>query len=132
MFVGGALAFSGSNYPSSILRSSNLNEERKRHDQEIEQLQAAQAKWSRKRPERLDWISADLRHQGRAVQTLRDVDDAMREYSRVTGRKLDPWNLSLSCQTSMSRAVANDTVRSPSLYRGRPRPAWWPANSQSS
>ena len=85
-----ALAFSGSNYLFSMLRSSDLNEERKRHDQAIEQLQAAQAKWSRKRTERLDWISEDLRRQGHAVQTFRDVDDAMSEYSRVTGTKLDP------------------------------------------
>ena len=94
MLVGGAmvnaLAFSGSNYLFSMLRSSDLNEERKRHDQAVEQLQAAQAKWSRKRTERLDWISEDLRRQGHAVQTFRDVDDAMREYSRVTGTKLDP------------------------------------------
>ena len=73
-----------------MLRSSDLNEERKRHDQAVEQLQAAQAKWSRKRTERLDWISEDLRSQGHAVQTFRDADDALREYSRVTGTKLDP------------------------------------------
>ena len=94
MLVGGvmvnALAFSGSNYLFSKLRSSDLNEKRKRHDQAVEQLQAAQAKWSRKRTERLDWIKEDLRRQGQAVQTFRDVDDAMREYSRVTGTKLDP------------------------------------------
>ena len=87
MLVGGAmvnaLAFSGSNYLFSMLRSSDLNEERKRHDQAVEQLQAAQAKLSRKRTERLDWISEDLRRQGHAVQTFR-------EYSRVTGTKLDP------------------------------------------
>ena len=35
-------------------------------------------------------ISEDLRRQGHAVKTFRDVDDAMREYSRVTGIKLDP------------------------------------------
>ena len=85
-----ALAFSGSNYLFSTLRSSDLNEERKRHDEAVEQMQAAKAKWSRKRTERLDWISEDLRRQGYAVQTFRDVDDAMREYSRVTGIKLDP------------------------------------------
>ena len=94
MLVGGAmvnaLAFSGSNYLFSVLRSSDLNEERKRHDQAIKQLQAAQPKWSRKRTERLDWISDDLRLQGHAVQTFRVVDDAMREYSRVTGTKPDP------------------------------------------
>ena len=40
--------------------------------------------------ERLDWISEDLHRQGHAAQTFRDVDDAMCEYSRVTGTKLDP------------------------------------------
>ena len=56
-----ALAFTGSNYLFSMLRSSDLNEERKRQDQAVEQLQAAQAKWSRKRTERLDWISEGFR-----------------------------------------------------------------------
>ena len=52
-----ALTFSWSNYLFSMLRSSDLNEERKRHDQAVEQLQAAQAKWSRKRTERLvGWL----------------------------------------------------------------------------
>ena len=45
MLVGGAmvnaLTFSGSNYLFSMLRSYDLKEERKRHDQEVEQLQAA-------------------------------------------------------------------------------------------
>ena len=94
MLVGGAmvnaLAFSGSIYLFSMLRSSDLNKERKCHDQAVEQLQAAQSKWSRKRTERIDWISKDLRRQGHAVQTFRNVDDAIREYSRVTGTKLDP------------------------------------------
>ena len=73
MLVGGAmvnaLTFSGSNYLFYMLRSSDLNEERKRHDQAVEQLQAAPAKWS---------LSEDLRRQGHAVQTFRDVGDAMR------------------------------------------------------
>ena len=73
-----------------MLRSSDLDEERKRHDKAVEQLQAARAECSRKRTERLDWISEDLHRQGHAVQTFRDVDDAMREYSRVTGKKIDP------------------------------------------
>ena len=84
-----ALALSGSNNLFSMLRSSDLNEKRKHHDQAVEQLQAAKAKWSQKRTERLDWISEDLRRQEHAVQTFRDVDDAMREYSRVTGTKLE-------------------------------------------
>ena len=90
MLVGGvlvnALAFSGSNWLLSMLRSSGLDEERKRHDKAVEQLQAAQAEWSRKRTERLDWISED-RREGHPVQTFRDVNDAMRGYSRDTGKK---------------------------------------------
>ena len=94
MLVGGALvnalAFSGSNWLFSRLRSSGLDEERKRRDKAVEQLYAAQAELSRKRTELLDWISEDLRRQGHAIQTFRDVDDAMREYSRVNGNKIDP------------------------------------------
>ena len=117
MLVGGALvnalAFSGSNWLFSMLRSSGLDEERKRHDKAVEQLQAAQAEWSRKWTERLDWISEDLRREGHTVQTFRDVDDAMREYSRFTGKKLTPpWDLSPSCLTSTCPAVAKETVRS--------------------
>ena len=94
MLVGGALvnalAFSGSNYLFSLLRSSGIDEERKRHDKAVEQLQAAQAEWSRQRTERLDWINEELRRQAHAVQTFHDVDVAIREYAQVTGNKLDP------------------------------------------
>ena len=62
-----ALAFSESNYLFTILRSSGVGEERKRHDKAFEQLQAAQASWSQKRTERLDFINEELRRQGHAV-----------------------------------------------------------------
>ena len=92
MLLGGAafnaLAFSGSNYLFSMLRSSGLDEERKRHDKAVEQLQAAQAEWSEQRTERLDWINEELRRQGHAVQTFHDVDMAIREYAHVTGKNL--------------------------------------------
>jgi hypothetical protein len=94
LLVGGALvnalAFSGSNFLFSKLRSSGIDEERKRHDKAVEQLQAAQAEWSRRRIERLDWINQELRRENRAVQTFRDVEAAMREYAQVTSKKLDP------------------------------------------
>lgn len=98
MLLGGALvnalAFSGSNYLFSTLRSSGVDEERRRHDKAVEQLQAAQAEWSRRRTERLDWINEELRRQNHAVQTFRDVDTAIREYSQVFGeaksKTLDP------------------------------------------
>ena len=93
MLLGGAavnaLAFSGSNYLFSMLRSSGLDEERKRHDKAVEPLQAAQAEWSKQRTERLDWINEELRRQGHAVQTFHDVDMAIREYARVTGQNSD-------------------------------------------
>ena len=70
------------------MRSSGVDEERKRHDKAVEQLQAAQASWSRKRTERLDFINEELRRQGHAVKTFRDA--AMQEYAQVTGHNLDP------------------------------------------
>ena len=89
MLVGGAvvnaLAFSGSNFLFSMLRDPGADEERKRHDKAVEQLQAAQAEWSRKRAERLDWINEELRRQGHAVRTFRDVDEAIRQYNLVAG-----------------------------------------------
>ena len=85
-----ALAFSGSNYLFPILRSSGVDEERKRHDEAVKQLQAAQAIWSRKRTERLDWLNEELRRRGHGVETFTDVDAAMQEYAQVTGHNLDP------------------------------------------
>ena len=64
MMAGGAivnaLAFSGSNYLFSKLDKKDRGgtlEEQKRHDKAVEQLQTAQAEWSQKRTERLDWIN---------------------------------------------------------------------------
>lgn len=89
MMVGGALvnalAFSGSNYLFSMLKDNGVNEERKRHDEAVEQLQKAQEEWGRKRQQRLDWINEELRRQGHAERTFQDVDEAMRQYRLVTG-----------------------------------------------
>ena len=116
MLVGGAmgntLAFLGSNYLFSMLRSSDLNEERKCHDQAAEQLPAAQAKWSRKRTERLDWISEDHRRQGHALKTF-VMSTTQCAYTRGSSEQnLAPWVLSPTCQTSTCQAVAKETVRS--------------------
>ena len=92
MMIGGAvvnaLAFSGSNY----LFSSLKDKERERHDKAVEQLQAAHEEWTRKRTKHLDWINEELRRQTHAVKTFHDVDEAIREYANVTGKKivLDP------------------------------------------
>ena len=86
MLVGGALvnalAFSGTNYLFSTLRD---DEERKRHDKALEELQEAQTAWSQRRAERLEWLNDELRRQGHAEQTFQDVDAAMRQYSQMVG-----------------------------------------------
>ena len=51
----------------------------------MEQLQAAQTAWSRKRAERLDFINEDLRRQGHAARTFRNVDEAIRQYNLISG-----------------------------------------------
>ena len=99
-----------------MLQSSGIDEERRRHDKAVEQLQAAQEEWSKQRTERLDWINEELRHQGHAVQYFRDVDMAIREYARVTGHNLRARQ-SPSSQTSTHRAVARKTARSPLLLQ---------------
>ena len=85
-----AVAFSGSNYIFSMLRGSKVDAERKRHDLAIEQLQAAQAEWSRRRTEQFNFINEELRCQNHAIQTFQDISAAMCEYGQVTSNKLDP------------------------------------------
>ena len=91
MMIGGAvvnaLAFSGSNYLFSTLHS---DEERKRHDLAIEKLNKAQAAYERQRLGQLDFINKTLRLEGHAQKTFTDVDQAIREYHRVTGHEIYP------------------------------------------
>ena len=94
LLVGGALvnalAFSGSNYLFSMLRRPGTDEERRRHDLAVEQVQEAQAAWSRRHTARLDWVNEELRRQGYAEKNFRDADAAFSEYARVTGKTLTP------------------------------------------
>ena len=93
MMVGGALvnalAFSGSNYLFSKM-GSHSDEERERHDKAVEQLEAAQVAWNKKRTERLDFINEQMQKEHHAEQTFDDVDQAMKQYYYVTGKQLDP------------------------------------------
>lgn len=90
VIIGGALvnafAFSGTNALFGMLRSSGLEEERKRHDKAMEQLEAAQEEWMRKSRERTDWINEQLKRQGHAIHTFSNVEQAMHEYYLVTGK----------------------------------------------
>lgn len=91
MMVGGAIvnafAFSGSNYLFSQM-GSDSSEERKRHNKAMEELEAAQATWSKRRTQRLDFINEQLQKEHHAVQTFDDVDQAMKEYYYITGKDL--------------------------------------------
>ena len=91
MMIGGALtnalAFSGSNYFFSKM-GSHSDEERQRHDKAVEQLNAAQVEWNKKRTERLDFINKQLQKEHHAEQTFDDVDQAMKQYYYITGKQL--------------------------------------------
>jgi len=93
LMIGGALvnalAFTGSNFLFSKLGKNNdANIERKRHDIAVEQLEAAQTKWSQQRTQRLDFINDELQKEHHSVQTFNDVDQAMKQYFYLTGKKL--------------------------------------------
>lgn len=62
--------------------------ERKRHDLAIETLQKARDEWSRERQQRLDYINRSLRGEAHARETFKNLDGAMAEYYRVTGKRL--------------------------------------------
>jgi len=91
MMIGGAIvnavAFSGSNWIFSSLKSTQVDEERLRHDKAVEQLNAAHEAWSKKRTERLDWLNQQLQREQHSLATFRDVDSAMAEYAQVFGEE---------------------------------------------
>ena len=84
-----ALDFSGSNYMFSKL-SNHGEAERKRHDKSIENLQKANAEWTKKRRERLDFINQELQRERHAEKTFNEIDEAMEAYYTATDKKLPP------------------------------------------
>ena len=82
-----ALAFSGSNFLFSKL-SDHGEEERKRHDKAIEELQKSQAEWVRKRQERLDFINSKLRERDEARKEIVDINEGNRLYYLATKQSL--------------------------------------------
>ena len=95
MMIGGAvvnpLAFTGGNFLFSKLgKNQDAEKERQRHDKAVEQLDAAQAAWSQKRMQSLDFINEQMQKEHHAEQTFDDVDQAMKQYYYITGKQLDP------------------------------------------
>ena len=89
LMVGGAitnaLAFSGSNFLFSQMSGAA---ERKRHNLAMEKLQHERDTWNEQRLERIDFINQELKKRGHAVKTFKDVDQAMQQYSFLTGEDL--------------------------------------------
>ena len=86
-----ALAFTGGNFLFSKLgKTQDAVKERERHDRAVEQLEAAQAVWSQKRMQRLDFINEQKQKEHHAEQTFDDVDQAMKQSYDITGKQLDP------------------------------------------
>ena len=94
MMLGGALAnalaFTGSSYLFSSLHKEDLARERKRHDLAVERLNEALKQWQEKRQERIDFINKQLREERKADVKFTELNEAMREYHDVFGKKLNP------------------------------------------
>ena len=85
-----ALAFIGSSYLFHRLSADSIDTKRKRHDLAIEKLQKAQIEWAHKRQERIYFINKQLRLERKAETKFTELNEAMRKYHEVFGRKLPP------------------------------------------
>ena len=92
MLIGGAIinavAFSGSSYLFSSFKSTQADEEKKRHDLALERLTQAREEWSKKRTAFLDYVNDKLRKEAHAKQTFTDIDRALQEYYIMTGSQV--------------------------------------------
>ena len=88
--VGGAVvnvsAFSGTNFVFSRV-TDHGEEERKRHDLAVEQLQRARNKWNEDRMKRLDFIKKRMHEKNEARAYINNANEAMLEYYRVFAKK---------------------------------------------
>ena len=91
MMVGGAivnaLAFTGSNFLFSSLSKNNtvkIDEERRRHDLAVEQLNEAKLEWEQDRTKYLDYLNQRIQKERRSERTFQNVDLALRRYNQIT------------------------------------------------
>ena len=83
-----ALAFSGTNFIFS--QFGGHGEEMKRHNLEMEKITKERDEYNKQERQRLNFINTTLRDQHHAEKTFSDVEEAMEEYHRVTGKQLPP------------------------------------------
>ena len=93
MMAGGALvnalAFSGTNFIFGQL-GDHGKAEMKRHNLAVERLSKAREEYSKERQQRLDFLNKTISQQRHAERTFGDLNAAMQEYHKVTGRQLPP------------------------------------------
>ena len=94
MVIGGAtinaLAFSGSNFLFSSLSKESMDQELKRHDKAIEDMQVAQIEWTKKDKNNSDYLNNEIMKKHKAEKRFTDLTIAMQQYFLVTGRQLEP------------------------------------------
>ena len=88
MMIGGAitnaLAFTGSSFLFSKLGSNDAQ----RHNAAMEKLSTDRDLWNQQRLKNIDYANKKLKEEANSKRQFRNVDDAMREYYRLTGKTL--------------------------------------------
>ena len=82
-----ALAFSDTNFVFSRL-TDHGEEERKRHDLSLENLQRARDEWNKDRMKRLDFINKRLREKNETMAYINNIDEAMLKYYEVFAKQI--------------------------------------------
>ena len=80
-----ALAFSGTTFVFSRL-TDHGEEEQKKHDLALEELQNTRDKWNKDRTKQLDIINKRLRERNEARAYINNVYEALLEYYQVVGK----------------------------------------------
>ena len=87
MMIGGAvvnaLAFTGSIFIFSSLRSNDVEKERKRHDLHVvlEQLTKARDKYAEEHLKVIDYMNDRLKEEANAEKTFTDINEAMKSHN---------------------------------------------------
>ena len=86
MFGGAVLnatTFIGGSYLAKYLSGGNTDQERVRHDKDLEKYQKDYSKYEENRQRVLDWIDANRHNDAIASQNLSNTDEALKLYNRT-------------------------------------------------
>ena len=88
IIIGGAVANTVGIIVAGKIGRNNC--EQVRQDKATEEYMKAKKKYNEQRTNRLDFLNKTLRQQNHAIITFTDLDEAGREYFRITGQSLSP------------------------------------------